>query len=125
MKTKIETTNAPKAVGPYSQAIADSNFVFASGQIPLNAAGKMLDGPIEEQVSQIMKNLGTVLESSGCLLKDVVKATIYLTDMADYAKVNDAYGSYFSEPFPAREAVCVKALPLGARVEISVIAIRH
>lgn len=123
-KQKIESPNAPKAVGPYSQAVAAGNLVFVSGQIPIGPDGKLMSGPIEEQAHQVMRNLKAVLDASGASFADVVKTTIYLTDMADFAKVNPVYGSYFSEPFPARETVCVKALPLGAQVEISVVAVR-
>ncbi len=125
MKTKIETTGAPKALGPYTQAIVTDNMVFTSGQIHLTPEGKLLEGSIEVQAHQVMKNLKAVLEKAGVSFKDVVKTTIYLTDMSVYGKINEVYGSYMSEPYPARETVCVKELPLGARVEISMIAIRH
>lgn len=123
-KQKIESENAPKAVGPYSQAVASGGFVFLSGQLPIGPDGKLLSGPMEDQVHQVMRNLQAVLQAAGLSFADVVKSTIYLTDMADFAKVNPVYGSYFSEPFPARETVCVKALPLGAQVEISMVAVR-
>jgi 2-iminobutanoate/2-iminopropanoate deaminase len=124
MKTKIVSVKAPKATGPFSQGIVAGNFVFTSGQICLTAEGKMLDGTTEEQVRQIMNNLEAVLASAGCTFADVVKTTIYVTDMSVYGAVNTVYGSYFSDPFPARETVCVKELPLGAKVEISMIACR-
>jgi len=123
-KKKIESAFAPKAVGPYSQAIAAGGFVFLSGQLPIGPDGKLMQGSIEKQTHQIMRNLHSVLETAGLSFSDVVKSTIYLTDMADFSKVNPVYGSYFSEPFPARETVCVKALPLGAPIEISMIAAR-
>lgn len=122
MKTKIETPNAPKAIGPYSQAIIENNFIFTSGQIYLTPEGTLLEGSIEEQIHQIMKNLKNILEKGGSSFAQVVKTTIYVTDMSTYGKVNEVYGSYFSDPFPARETVCVKELPLGARFEISMIA---
>lgn len=125
MKQKIETTKAPKAVGPYSQAIIASNIVMTSGQIHLTAEGKLLEGTIEELTHQVMKNLKAVLEAAGVSFKDVVKATIYVTDMAVYSKINEVYGSYFSDPFPARETVQVAALPLGAKVEISLMAVKQ
>lgn len=125
MKQKIETTKAPKAVGPYSQAITDGNLVFTSGQIHLTPEGKLLEGTIEEQTHQVMKNLQAVLEAAGVSFKEVVKTTIYVTDMAVYGKINEVYGSYFSEPFPARETVQVAALPLGAKVEISLVAVKN
>ena len=124
MKTKIETKNAPKAAGPYSQAIQTGRLLFTSGQIHLTPEGKLVDGSIEEQAHQVMKNLKSVLEEAGYSFKDVVKTTIFVTDMGFYGKLNDVYGSYMSEPFPARETVCVKELPLGARVEISMIAVK-
>lgn len=124
IKLKIESQNAPNAVGPYSQAIAFGNMVFTSGQIPLTKEGKVLEESVEEQAHQVMKNLEAVLKEAGCTFDDVVKTTIFLTDMADYAKVNQAYASRMTEPFPARETIGVKQLPLGAKVEISMIAIK-
>jgi len=123
MKTKIETTKAPIAgASPHSQAIVANNFVFTQGSIYLTADGKLLEGTTEEQVHQIMKNLQAILEAAGVSFADVVKTTIYMTDMSFYGDVNKVYASYFSEPYPAREAVCVKELPLGAKVEISMVA---
>lgn len=124
MKTKIETVKAPKALGPYSQAIAMRNLIFTSGQIYLTTEGKLLEGTIEEQTHQVMKNLGAILETAGVTFNEVVKTTIYVTDMSVYAKVNEVYGSYFVEPFPARETVCVQSLPVGANLEISMVAIK-
>lgn len=124
MKTKVQTNNAPKATGPFSQAIVNDNLVFTSGQIYLTPEGKLLEGTIEEQTHQIMKNLEEILKSAGVSFKDVLKTTIYVTDMSLYGKINEVYGSYFSEPYPARETVCVKELPLGAKVEISMIAVK-
>lgn len=125
MKTKVETTNAPKATGPFSQAIISDNIVFTSGQVYLTTEGKLLEGTIEEQTHQAMKNLKAILEEAGVSFADVVKTTIYVTDMENYGKINEVYGSYFSEPFPARETVCVKELPLGANLEISMVAIKQ
>ena len=125
MKTKIETAKAPAAgASPHSQAIVANNFVFTQGSIYLTPEGKLLEGTIEEQVHQIMKNLQAILEAAGVSFADVVKATIYMTDISLYGEVNKVYGSYFSDPYPAREAVCVKELPLGARVEISMVAVK-
>ena len=115
---------APKAIGPYSQAIVVGNFVFTSGQIYLTTEGKLLEGTIEEQTHQVMKNLKAVLEAAGATFNDVVKTTIYVTDMSVYAKVNEVYGNYFEEPFPARETVCVQSLPLKANIEISMVAVK-
>ncbi len=124
MKTKVVTDKAPKAVGPYSQAIISGNMVFTAGQIHLTPEGKLVEGTIEEQIHQIMKNLQAVLEAAGVSFSDVVKTIIYVTDMSTYGKVNEIYGSYFSDPYPARETVCVKELPLGAKIEISMVAVK-
>lgn len=125
MKTKINSAEAPKAIGPYSQAIAVGNLVFTSGQIYLNSDGKLIEGEIEEQTHQVMKNLQAILEAAGVTFSEVVKTTIYVTDMSVYPKLNEVYGSYFTEPFPARETVCVQSLPLGAKLEISMVAEKH
>ena len=124
MKRKIETKNAPKATGPFSQAIQVEDFLFIGGQINLTKEGKLLTGNIDEEVHQIMNNLKSIIEEAGLSFKDVVKTTIFVTDMSFYGKVNEVYASYMSDPFPARETVCVKELPLGARIEISMIAFR-
>ena len=125
MKKKIETPKAPKATGPFSQAVVDGNMVFTSGQVHLTPEGKPLEGSIEEQTHQAMKNLQAILEAARVSFKDVVKTTIYVTDISLYGEVNEVYGSYMSEPFPARETVCVKELPLGAKVEISMVAVKE
>lgn len=106
---------------PFSPTVTKNGFVFISGQIHLKD-GKLLDGAIEEQTHQIMKNLQTLLEQEGLIFNDVVKTTIYTTDLSLYTQVNDVYISYFSANPPAREMVGVKELPLGARLEISMIA---
>ncbi len=121
---EIKTDEAPKAVGPYSQAVMDGRMIFASGQIHVGKDGKLLEGTIEEQTKQVMANVEAVLKAAGSGLKDVVKATIYVTDMSMYGRINAVYSTYFSHPFPARELVCVKELPLGAKVEISVVAMK-
>lgn len=122
MKIKVETTDAPKATGPFSQAVVSGNLVFTSGQIYLTPGGTLLEGTIEEQTHQVMRNLKAVLAAAGVTFTEVVKTTIYVTDMSVYGQINTVYGSYFSDPFPARETVCVKELPLGAKVEISMVA---
>ncbi|MDA0207972.1 MAG: Rid family detoxifying hydrolase [bacterium] len=123
MKLKIQTANAPlPKSSPHSQAIVANGFVFTQGSICLTTEGKLLEGTIEEQIHQIMKNLKAILDEAHVSFEDVVKSTIYLTDMSLYGKVNEIYGSYFSDPYPARETVCVSELPLGAKVEISMIA---
>lgn len=124
MKKKIESRNAPEATGPFSQAIMKDGFVFTSGQIYLTSEGKLLEGTIEEQARQIMRNLEAVLKEAGVSFDDVVKATIYVTDMSVYGKINEVYGEYFSDPYPAREVISVKELPLGAKIEISMIAVK-
>ena len=122
MKKKITTANAPQATGPFSQSVFIPHFIFTSGQVYLTPKGKLLEGSIEEQIHQIMKNLQAILEEAGVSFAHVVKTTVYVTDMGIYETFNDIYGSYMQEPFPAREVVCVKELPLGARVEISMVA---
>ena len=107
---------------PFSPSVTKGNFVFTSGQVYLTPEGKLLEGTIKEQTHQVMKNLKGVLEKAGVTFADVVKTTIYVTDMSLYSDLNEVYGSYFSEPYPARETVCVKELPLGAKIEISMIA---
>lgn len=124
MKQKVETNKSPKAIGPYSQAIVNGNLIFTSGNIYLTPEGKLLDGTIEEQTHQVMENLKNVLEKAGVSFNEVVKTTIYVTDMANYGKINVVYSGYMTEPYPARETVCVKELPLGAKLEISMIAIK-
>ncbi len=125
MKTKVETPKAPPPkTTPFSQAIVADKFVFTAGQIHLTSEGKPLEGTIEDQIHQVMKNLRAILEEAGVSFADVVKTTIYVTDMTIYPQVNEIYGSYMSDPFPARETVCVKELPLGAKVEISMVAIK-
>jgi 2-iminobutanoate/2-iminopropanoate deaminase len=122
MKRKIEAANAPKATGPFSQAILAGDLLFVGGQISLAKDGTLLKGTIEEEVHQVMHNLKSILEEAGLSFGHVVKTTIFVTDMTLYSKVNETYATYMSDPFPARETVCVKELPLGARIEISMIA---
>lgn len=123
-KQKIETTNAPAAVGPYSQAIKTGNFVFLSGQIPINPETKeLLKGDIQEQTHQVFKNIKAVLTEANLTLDNIVKATVFLKDMANFKAVNEVYAQYFNQPYPARSAVAVKDLPLSVDVEIEVIAV--
>jgi len=124
MKTKIETSNAPPATGPFSQAIVVDKTVYTGGQIALTPDGKLNQGTIEEQTHQVMKNLKAILEAAGVTFADVVKASIYITDMSIFGRMNEVYKTYLTEPYPARETVCVKDLVLGARLEISMIAIK-
>ena len=125
MKMKvISTDKAPAAIGPYSQAIQAGNLLFCSGQIPLDpVSGEIVIGDIGRQAEQVMENIAAVLAAAGLSFGDVVKSTIYLTDLADFAALNEVYGRRFPENPPARSTVEVKGLPRGARVEIDVIAL--
>ena len=124
MKKVIATTAAPGAIGPYSQAIDTGTFVFASGQIPLNpATGKIPEG-IQAQTAQSLANVCAILEAAGLTVDNVVKTTVFLSDMANFAAMNDVYGKVFTEPYPARSAVAVRELPKGVLVEIEVLAAR-
>ena len=120
----ISTDKAPAAVGPYSQAIHDGERVFTAGQIPLDpSSGKMVDGGVPEQTEQVLANLAAVLEAAGSSLDRVLKTTVFLTDMQDFAAMNAVYAEHFETAPPARSTVAVLALPLGARVEIEAIAL--
>ncbi len=124
MKTVIATNRAPQAIGPYSQAILAGSFVFASGQIPTDpATGQFVKGGITEQTHQVMKNLAAVLEAAGASLDRVVKTTVFLIDMGEFAAMNEVYGSYFTSEPPARATVQAARLPRDARVEIEAIAL--
>ena len=119
----ISTNNAPAAIGPYSQAIEAGGLVFASGQLPINpSTGTFPEGGIKEQTRQSILNAQAILESAGCSLSNVVKTTVLLADIADFAAMNEVYASFFSEPCPARSAFAVRDLPKGALVEIEMIA---
>lgn len=122
-KNIIETTEAPAAIGPYSQAVKTGNLLFVSGQIPLNPhTGTLITDGIEAETHQVMKNLQAILTAAGTTLEAVVKTTIFLKSMDDFANVNTVYASYFTGNYPARETVEVSRLPKDARVEISVVA---
>lgn len=119
----IHTLKAPAAIGPYSQAIEVNGFVFASGQIPIDpTTGNFVEGGIKEQTRQALTNASEILQEAGTDLAHVVKTTVYLADMADFAVMNEVYAQFFSEPYPARSAVAVKDLPKGALVEVEVLA---
>lgn len=121
-KNQIFTEKLPAAVGPYSQAIESDGFVFASGMLPIDpATGNMCGGSIADRAHQALTNIKAVAEAAGCTLDDIVKTTVFLTDINDFKEVNAVYAEYFSEPFPARSAFQVAALPLGADIEIEVI----
>ena len=123
MKKVISTSKAPAAIGPYSQAIQVGNLVFASGQIPIDpATGSFVEGGVKEQARQSLINVKAILDEAGLTLDNVVKTTVFLADMNDFADVNAVYAEFFAEPYPARSAVAVKTLPKGALVEIEVIA---
>ena len=123
MKKVISTTKAPSAIGPYSQAIQCGNPVFTSGQIPIDpATGVFVEGGIKEQTRQSLLNVKAVLEEAGLTMGHVVKTTVFMADMNDFADMNAVYAEFFTEPYPARSAVAVKTLPKGALVEIEVVA---
>ncbi len=119
----ISTPHAPGAIGPYSQGLRAGDFLFLSGQIPLDpATGQIVAGGIVEQTHQVLKNLGAVLTAGGASYGQVTKTTVYLQDMADFAAMNEVYGTYFSQPAPARATIQAAALPRGVKVEIDVVA---
>lgn len=123
MKKVIATTNAPAAIGPYSQAIKYNGMVYASGQIPVNpATGEVESDNIEGQADQSLKNVGAILKEAGLDYSDVIKTTCFLADIADFAKFNEVYSRYFKEEAPARSCVAVKDLPKGVLCEVEVIA---
>ena len=123
MKKVISTTKAPAAIGPYSQAIRVGNLVYTSGQIPIDpATGVFAEEGIKEQTRQSLLNLKAILEEAGLTMSDVVKTTVFMADMNDFAAMNAVYAEFFAEPYPARSAVAVKTLPKGALVEIEAVA---
>jgi len=123
MKQAVSSPDAPKAIGPYSQAVRAGQLLFVSGQVALDpATGQIVAGDIAAQTRRVFDNLDAVLKAGGRSFADVVRTTVFLADMNDFAAVNDVYGTYFSEPYPARATVQVARLPKDARVEIDVIA---
>lgn len=123
MKKVINTKAAPAAIGPYSQAIQVGNLVYTSGQIPIDpATGVFVEGGIKDQTRQSLLNVKAILEEAGLTMGHVVKTTVFMADMNDFADMNAVYAEFFAEPFPARSAVAVKTLPKGALVEIEVVA---
>lgn len=123
MITPISTEQAPAAIGPYSQAIHAGGMVFVSGQLPIDpATGAFAEGGIKELTRQSLSNMQAILSKAGLTMAHVVKTTVFLADMADFAEMNEVYAEFFKAPFPARSAVAVKTLPKGARVEIECIA---
>ncbi len=124
MKKEIKTEKAPKAIGPYSQAIMANGFVFASGQISIDpSSGELNTGSIEEQTHLVLSNLKAVLEAAGSSLDKTVKCTVFLQDLNDYSEMNKVYGEFFKAPYPARAAVQVVRLPKDVKVEIEAIAV--
>ncbi len=125
MKNVIATSNAPAAIGPYSQAIETDSYVFTSGQIPINPATGEVEGKtIEEQTEQVMKNIGALLEASGLTFANVVKTTCFLADLNDFAAFNAVYAKYFPNEAPARSCFAVAGLPKGAKLEVETICIK-
>jgi len=124
MKTIINTDNAPAPIGPYSQAVIAGNFVFVSGQIPVNPlTGELVMDDIKTETKQVMENIKAILTEAGIDFSNIVKTSIFLKDMQNFAQVNEVYGSYFKDQFPARETVQVAGLPKNVNVEISVTAV--
>ena len=124
MKT-IQTTKAPAAIGPYSQAVEANGFVFASGQLGINpATGEFVEGDVQTQTRQALTNARAIMNEAGLDLNNVIKTTVFLSDMANFVAMNEIYSEFFSEPYPARSAVAVKTLPKNALVEVECIAVR-
>ena len=125
MKQAIETQQAPAAIGPYSQAIEAGGTIYVSGQLPINpATGQFAEGGIKELTRQSLTNMQHILQQAGCDMQHVVKTSVFLADMNDFAEMNEVYAEFFKAPFPARSAVAVKTLPKGARVEIECIVVK-
>ncbi len=125
MKRIISTSEAPAAIGPYSQAVEMNNTLYVSGQIPIDPhTGKLVDGDITEQTEQVFKNISAILEAAGYSFSDVVKSTCLLANIADFKAMNEVYGRYYTEKKPARAAFAVRDLPMGALIEIDTIAMK-
>lgn len=124
-KQVISSTNAPKAIGPYSSALKVGNMLFVSGQIPVNPADGSIPASIKEQANQSLANLKALVTEAGYSLSDVVKTTVFITDINDFAAVNEVYASYFAEPYPTRSCVAVKDLPKGVKLEIECICCKE
>ena len=123
MRQAVSSPSAPKAIGPYSQAVKAGNLLFVSGQVPIDpATGNLVDGDISAQTHRVFRNIGEILTAAGTSFDAVVRSTVYLLDMNDFAKMNEVYATYFSSPAPARATVQVARLPKDAKVEIDVIA---
>lgn len=125
MKTPISTTQAPAAIGPYSQAVEVNGMIFVSGQLPVDpSTGEFVEGGIKELTARSLTNVQNILTQAGLTLENVVKTTVFLADMTDFSEMNEVYASFFRTPYPSRSAMAVKTLPKGARVEIECIAVR-
>ena len=122
MKTAVSSPDAPKAVGPYSQAVRAGDLLFVAGQIPLDPSGALVEGDVAVQARRVLDNIGAILETAGLSFAHVVRTTVYLSDMNDLAAMNQVYGTCFSEPYPARSTVQVARLPRDVRIEIDAIA---
>lgn len=124
MKTPVQSKDAPAAIGTYSQAIRAGDTVYLSGQIPLNpTTGELVDGPIDAQIRRVLDNLKAVAVAAGGSLNDIVKLNVYMTDLGDFARLNEIMATHFGEPYPARAAIGVASLPRGARVEIDAVMV--
>jgi len=120
---EVKTSNAPGAIGPYSQAVIAGGFLFVSGQIPIvPETGELVTGSSADQARRVLLNLKAVVEAGGASMQDIVKTTVYLTELSDFAAVNEVYGEFFTEPYPARATVEVSSLPKGVAVEIDAVA---
>ena len=124
MKNIIKSTNAPSAIGPYSQAVSNNGMIFVSGQLPIDPESGTISNEVAEQTKQSLKNIKAILEAGEDSLSNVVKTTVYLKDMNDFGAMNEVYGSFFTDPYPARVAVEVARLPKDVKVEIDAIAIK-
>jgi 2-iminobutanoate/2-iminopropanoate deaminase len=123
MISAVSTAGAPKALGPYSQAVRAGPFLFVSGQVPINpATGELVAGPIADQTRQVLTNIGAILSAGGASFAEVVRATVYLADLADFSAMNDVYATFFTPPQPARSTIQAARLPRDARIEVDVIA---
>lgn len=120
---QISTNNAPAAIGPYSQALRTGNMMFVSGQIPIDPATGLMADDIKAQATQSLTNVKNILAAEGLTMKNVIKTTVFLSDLADFAAVNEVYATFFEAPYPARSCVEVAAIPKGAKVEIECIAV--
>ncbi|MCL1830765.1 MAG: RidA family protein [Oscillospiraceae bacterium] len=123
MKQSITTDRAPSAIGPYSQSIKANNMLYISGQIPIDNTNGSIPDDISEQTTQSLKNGEEILKAAGLSMSNVVKTTVFMTDLADFTAMNEVYASFFSEPYPARSTIEVAGLPRGAKVEIEMIAV--